>query len=172
MPIFAAKQLTLRDDRRVSMKKSQLSQPQLTMRQSVAGSLQLCGWSPPEGENQFNEDWLMIYELTSSLRTTNMLFRLQVSFENNYVSLQIVEHPIRNSEFFLNFANDFAALDHLIVELDRFSASASHDDCLSILEEVIERFPGSLFFFVDTGNETPLTLENLRSVVLNDPANT
>jgi hypothetical protein len=152
------------------MKKSLMSDEQLKKYSLLAKEFQSIGWSQPEHPNDFESDFHMIYELTSHRRLKNVLLRIQISFENSYLSFQISQFPVRNSEFFVSFNKEYTAIEYLMNFLGSFKEEITHDDLLEIIEKLIKKFPNNVSFFADD-EEIPLNLENFHEIVFTDPAN-
>jgi hypothetical protein len=142
------------------MRKSEMSSSQISKYKELVNNFKNLEWSKPEHSNDFESNLYMVYELTSHKRYGKFLIRIQISFENNYTSLQVVETPHRNSEYFINFDAIYSSLDYLLESMNQVNLKTKHDDMILTLEN----------FFADD-EEIKLSLENIREVVLSDPAN-
>jgi hypothetical protein len=152
------------------MKKTEMSLPQLEKYESLKDLFLKSNWIFPNSSTAFDNGFLVNYEITVQKRYENVFLQIQINFSSSYISLSVVQHPIRNSEYFINFNESYSSLDYLFNLLKKIDSKTTHDDVVFIVADVISKFPNSVTFFADD-EEIPLNLKNLQQVVLSDPAN-
>jgi hypothetical protein len=143
------------------MQKSQMSKMQQEHRSNVTAQLVNSGWQLKNVE-AYDADFFLDAELSARKRNTDCILELNLSYEDEYVSIAVASFKHGRAEYVVYF-QDLPQATAAVSELVNSSDTLTVNNSIYLAERLCDLFPENVYFF-DGDKKELLNKKNINEI--------